>query len=108
MTRKDLTPGYQAAQSTHAAINFIFEYPDRAGPWFKYSNTLVELEAKDERHLEQLIEKCHKRGLKHTVFIEPDIGNQITAICIEPSEQTQKVVANLPLLFKNKINNNEN
>ncbi len=104
MTREDISPGYKAVQSTHAAINFIFEHPDRAGPWFQNSNYLAQLEAKDERHLMSLIRKCEEYKLLYTVFREPDIGNQITAIAIEPSEMTKKVVSNLPLLFKNKIN----
>jgi len=107
ITRSDISDGYKAVQSTHAAINFIFEHPGRAGPWFYNSNYLAQLEAKDESHLERLIEKCIKLELIHTVFREPDIGNQITAIAIEPSNLTRKVTSNLPLLFKNKTNNNE-
>lgn len=101
-----MTTGYQAVQSTHAAINFIFEHPGRASPWFNESNTLVQLELKDEKQLKLLIQKCEQLGLCYTVFREPDIGNQITAVAIEPSPLTQKLVAKLPLLFKDKIYNN--
>lgn len=59
------------------------------------------LESKDENSLINLIEKCEKRNLKFTVFREPDLKNQITAIAVEPSIETQKIVSNLPLLFKN-------
>lgn len=104
ITRKDLSDGYKAVQSTHAAINFIFEHPSRAGPWFKNSNYLVELEAEDEEELISLVIKSERRGIKYTVFQEPDIGNQITAIALEPSPETQKLVRNLPTLFKNKNN----
>ena len=103
VTRADLSDGYKAVQSTHAAINFIFEHPGRAGPWFHNSNYLIELEAKDENELKHLIHKCEYHQLAYTVFREPDIGNQITAIAIEPSKQTQKLVRKIPLLFKNKI-----
>lgn len=95
-------------QSTHAAINFIFEHPDRAGPWFYNSNYLVQLEVSNEKQLELLIQNCLIRELKHTVFREPDIENQITAVAIEPSELTQKLVSRIPLLFKNKIKQNDN
>lgn len=91
-------------QSTHAAINFTFEHPSRAGPWFHQSNYLVLLEAKDETQLKKLIENCEKQQLAYTAFREPDIGNEVTAIAIEPSPETQKLVAKLPLLFKSKNN----
>lgn len=90
--------GYQAVQSTHAAINFIFEHQDRAGPWHE-SNYLVQLSVANEKELEELIGKCQKAYLALTIFKEPDIDNQITAICIEPSKLTQKIVKKLPLLY---------
>ena len=101
-----MSNGYKAVQSTHAAINFIFEHHGRASPWFRNSNTLIQLEAKDENHLKRLIRECQKKGICHTVFREPDIGNQITGLAMEPSPTTRKVVAHLPLLFKDKIDNN--
>ena len=104
VTRSDLSDGYKAVQSTHAAINFTFEHPSRAGPWFKNSNYLVQLEIENEAQLEKLINNCEKEKIAHTIFREPDIGNQITAIAIEPSPKTQKLVGKLPLLFKSKTN----
>ena len=97
-----MTDGYKAVQSTHAAINFTFEHPTRAGPWFKESNYLVQLEVKDEGELKDLIRKCERLNLYYTVFREPDIGDEITAIAIEPSPLSEKLVKNLPLLFKSK------
>lgn len=87
-------------QSTHAVVNFIFEHPSRAGPWFSNSNYLVQLEVEDEKALYKLIQKLDYHQLYYTVFREPDMDNKITAIAIEPSPLTQKVVAKIPLLFK--------
>ncbi len=101
-----MTAGYRAVQSTHAAINFIFEHYGRASPWFLESNTLVQLEVKNEKQLQLLIDKCQQLQICYTVFREPDIGNQITAVALEPSDKTQKLVRNIPLLFKDKIYNN--
>lgn len=42
------------------------------------------------------------------MFREPDLGNVITAVAIEPSERTQKLVSKIPLLFKNKNKQNVN
>ena len=55
VTRTDIPEGYQAVQSTHAAIDFVFEHPTRAGPWHKNSNTLVMLTVDDTRCLLRFI-----------------------------------------------------
>jgi hypothetical protein len=39
-------------------------------------------------------------NLKISVFREPDIGNEITAIAIQPGETSKKLVRNLPLGLK--------
>lgn len=91
-------------QAGHAAIDFIFEHPNRAGPWHKDSNYLVYLSVKNEKQLELLIKNCQERFLDYTVFREPDLDNQITAVAIEPSPVTQKLVCKIPLMFKNKTN----
>lgn len=102
-----MTDGYKAVQSIHAAINFTFEHPDRAGPWFRNSNYLVLLEVENENKLKHLIRRCQQLNLAYSVFREPDIGNEITALAIEPSKVSRKLVSNLPLLFKSKIKQNE-
>lgn len=107
VTRGDLTDGYKAVQSAHAAINFTFEHPSRAGPWFRDSNYLILLELKNENQLKLLIRNCEKHKLVYTVFREPDIGNQITAVAIAPSEETEKLVCKIPLLFKRKTKQND-
>lgn len=109
VTRTDIPEGYQAVQSTHAAIDFVFEHPTRAGPWHTDSNTLVMLTTKDEKGLKHLMRKCDYLSLCYTVFREPDIGNQITAICIEPHPEVYKMVSKLPLLMpKTEENEQEN
>jgi len=62
---------------------------------------VVQLSVSNEEDLLKLIEKCEKLNLKYTVFKEPDLDDSITAIAIEPSPLTKKVVSHLPLLFKN-------
>jgi hypothetical protein len=61
--------------------------------------------------LKRLIEKLEKHHIKYSIFREPDINNQITAIAIEPSEKTRRLVSSLPLMLKeynlfNKIDKN--
>jgi len=51
-----------------------------------------------------LITKAILTGIKHTVFREPDIDNQITAVAFEPSEASKKLTSSCPLLGKELIN----
>lgn len=100
VTRRDISPGYQAVQSIHAGIQFQHEFPKIAKQWHNESNYLAMLSTEDESSLIYIIEKCHERGLSVSVFREPDIGNQITAIAIEPSSRTKKICGSLPLALK--------
>ena len=100
VTRRDLSIGYQATQSTHAAIDFQHEFPVEASEWQKNSNYLAVLTVEDESQLIKLITKAILLGIKHTVFREPDIDNQITAVAFEPSEQARKLTSSCPLLGK--------
>ena len=99
VSRRDLNPGYQATQSIHSVAQFIFENPDVAKQWNK-DPYLAVLSVENESELEQLIQKLQKSNLKYSTFRESDIDNQITAICIEPSEKTRKVTSSMPLLLK--------
>lgn len=108
VTRRDLTAGSQSVQSTHAAVQFIFEHPELSEDWFK-KPYLAQLSVKNEDELKSLIHKLQKNNIKHSIFREPDLGNQITAIAIEPSEKTRRIVSHLPLMLKeynllNKLN----
>lgn len=100
ITRRDLSIGSQALQSGHAAIDFQHQHPELAGSWHKHSNYLAYLTVKDEQELIDLIVKATLRGIKHTIFREPDINNQITAVALEPTEASRKLTSSLPLLGK--------
>ena len=99
VTRKDLTPGYQATQAIHAAVQFVFEHPEIAKEWYK-DPYLAVLSTQDEDSLKNLIKKAKEKGIKISVFREPDINNQITAIALEPSDATRRLTSSLPLALK--------
>ena len=100
ITRRDLIPGSQAVQAAHAAIDFQHQYPTIAQHWNKNSNYLIFLSVENEQELKRFIQKFQIYDLKHTVFVEPDLDNQITAVCVEPSERTQKLCSHLPLALR--------
>jgi len=87
-------------QAAHAAIEFQHEHPEIAKEWNTNSKYLIFLSVKDEDQLHKYLEKIKNQNLKYTVFIEPDIGDQLTAIAIEPGDESRKITSNLPLALK--------
>jgi peptidyl-tRNA hydrolase len=100
VSRKDLTPGQQAVQSGHAALDYTFQHPELAKHWHKSSNYLIYLSANTEEELSRLSEKLQCLGVEVTEFREPDLDNQLTAIAFLSEEKTRRVTSGLPLAFK--------
>lgn len=100
MTRRDLSPGYQAVQSSHALIEFILKHPELSGKWHEESNYLGQFSVADEEQLYLLLEKARSKGLKVVPFYEPDIDNQLTAIALEPTAEARRLTSQLPLMLK--------
>lgn len=100
ITRQDIAPGYQAVQSIHAAIQFGMEHPDIHRFWFDRSNYLGLLSVSNEYELERLIEQAAEQGIKFSVFREPDVDNQITAIALEPGIKSKKLCSKITLALK--------
>lgn len=100
VTRRDISPGYQAVQSCHALRQFAAEHPDIDGEWFKASNYLALLSVENEIELMRLLVQAADAGLRTAVFREPDIDGRITAIAIEPHHKTVDLCKTLPLCLK--------
>lgn len=107
VTRRDLSIGVQALQSGHAAIDFQYQHPEIGKEWQIKSNYLAFLTVANEADLIKLITKAILSGIKHTVFREPDIDNQITAVAFEPSEAARKLTSSCPLMGKELTSNNK-
>lgn len=100
ITRRDLSPGQQAIQASHASIEFQYEHSEIAKEWNDNSKHLVFLSVENEEELKKFLQKIQFKDLRYSIFIEPDIGNQLTAICLEPGQVSQKLTSNLPLALK--------
>lgn len=100
VVRNDLQPSYQAVQAAHAGIQFQHEYPVISREWHEKSKYLVHLSARDINHLETLIQKAQLKDINVSIFREPDIDNEITAVAFEPSDLSKKLLSNLPLALK--------
>ena len=95
-------------QSAHVAIEFQHEHPEIAKEWNTNSKYLVFLSVENEEALKRLLRKIQFNDIKYTIFTEPDIGNQLTAIAIEPTYESWKLTSSLPLALKElSIENNE-
>jgi hypothetical protein len=81
-------------------MQFAMEHPDINKVWYENSNYLGFLSTTDEPALVQLIEQAIIHNIQFSVFREPDIGNQITAIALAPSPKSKKLCSKLKLALK--------
>lgn len=92
-----MSPGYQATQALHAAVELAMYSPRRMKPW---NGTVVSLGCEDEFALFELMEKfegnCH-----WTIFYEPDIKSY-TSIAALLDENQAKRLSYLPLLLSGR------
>jgi peptidyl-tRNA hydrolase len=100
--REDLGAGYMSVQAMHAAIQFQHDHPEHASTWYKQSNYLGFLSVANEAELNQLIEKVASLDIQCSIFREPDIENQITAIALAPGPKSKKLCSRLSLALKDK------
>lgn len=92
LIRKDLSPSYQAVQAGHAVAEWLLQH-GQVTEW--QNGTLIYLGIENEKELEHWSQKLDQKNMKWTVFREPDIDNQMTAIaCLHDG----KVFSNLRLL----------
>jgi hypothetical protein len=86
----------------HASLEFAFEFPKQFRDWHDTSNSVVILTVKNEEELKKQYNKFVSLGRCVSKFSEPDIGNELTSICIEPHECNKKLLSWLPLAGKVK------
>jgi hypothetical protein len=77
-----LSVGLKAAQACHAMRAFTAAYPHLDAYWFHEHNNIVVLEHHDVPSLADALEGA---GLRLARFHEPDLDDELTAICAEPA-----------------------
>jgi hypothetical protein len=100
VTRQDLSAGYQATQLAHALADFIIAHPEVAKSWHTTSNSLITLTCSSEQELHRLLSRATSKGIRHFAFREPDLGYALTAIALEPGDETKRLCSSLPLALK--------
>jgi len=101
VVRADLKPGLQAAQACHALRLFSAEHPEEDRAWYEGSNNLVLLQVPDEKALLALRDQAN--GCPASLFREPDVGDEATALALGSS--ARRIVSNLPLLLRGALDN---
>jgi hypothetical protein len=86
--------------AAHAAIQWQFDFPDIAKEWFDNSSYLALLSVANEVELQHLAEKAHLQEIKVSIYREPDVDNQITAIALEPHIKSKKLCSSIKLALK--------
>jgi peptidyl-tRNA hydrolase len=97
VVRSDLPAGLQAAQSCHAMRLFAAEHEDVEREWFASSNNLVVLCKSSEEELAKLASNLEV-AFAVSRFYEPDLDNELTAICVEPG--AGRLLSTLPLALR--------
>jgi len=87
-------------QSCHAIVEFSIEHPSLYKEWHTASKAITLLAVKNEDELKFLIKILSESNIALSIFIEPDIQNQVTAIAIAPSIEAKKLCSSIPLALK--------
>lgn len=98
IVRDDIDPAYKISQSIHSVTEFVNKHNDVYKEWNLNSNYLCCLETSPGK-IRDIIDLLEMLSIKYSVFLEPDIGNEITAITIEPMDDIthKKLFKNLNL-----------
>lgn len=79
VTRQDLSPGQQIAQTGHAVAEFCVQRPVEARAWNAGSNTIVCLSVPSETHL-RLARDWFEEYTALEEFYEPDFAHELTGL----------------------------
>ncbi len=83
------------ARSAHAAFSYSQEYPDQTKKWINESGYIAVLHCENEKSLFNLIEIAKINNINISIFTEPDLDNQITAIALSACKESKRICRNL-------------
>jgi hypothetical protein len=98
IVRQDLKPGAQVAQSGHAIAAFARAHRETFEAWTDGPNNLVVIAIAGELELDALRQRLG--GARLAAVHEPDLGDQLTAIAVEATDATARLVSTLPLALR--------
>lgn len=78
----------------------MMEHPEIGKMWFDKSNYLGWLSVANEQELHRLVQEAILHNIPFSVFREPDINNEVTAIALAPCQKAKKLCNRLQLALK--------
>lgn len=78
LVRKELDPMYRGVQGTHAVARYALEYPEKLKEW--NNEDLIFLGVRFPTGIERWADKLDEKGLLYSVFYEPDLRDEPTAL----------------------------
>lgn len=98
ITRQDLLPGAQLAQSCHAVSAFATAFPEEHRLWHEQGQNLIVLAVPDEHALCRLADRIEAGGILGARFYEPDFDDALTAFAV--SDEAARLLSSLPLALR--------
>jgi hypothetical protein len=95
LVRADLTPEQQLVQAVHAAHNAGLSFPAPK------QLSVVVCRVPDEGSLRRAASRIGARGVQFTMFGEPDLDGQDTALATEPVRPDQRRIFSRYHLWRN-------
>jgi hypothetical protein len=96
ITRSDLSPGAQIAQTGHAVAAFAAEHPESFQAWAKpEQRNIVCLSVPSVGLLSDLLWRLQRDEVRTAEFRETDLNNELTGIAC--GEEGAKLLSSLPL-----------
>lgn len=108
VVRADLAPGLQMAQAIHAQRLFVAEHPEVERVWFEESNTISVVHAADEEALLDVRARAGAKGIPASLFEEPDLGGEATALTLAPSLDSVRLCRKLRAAFSGLVVQRQN
>jgi hypothetical protein len=103
VTHKQLSNGYQTAQTAHAVAELMMQRNSVACDWYSTSNSLIVLTAENAEQLFTLQRQAQSLNIDTVEFREPDLLDELTAVAFCPSADTRKLLSNLPLVGRRTL-----
>lgn len=99
VTRSNLPPGAQLAQSCHAVSAFAARFPAEHRAWHEHGQNLVVLSVADESKLGGLLDAIEDvDGIECAPFFEPDFADALTAFAV--CGEAARRLSSLPLALR--------